>query len=37
MVEIDESKFGNRKYHKDRRKDGVCVFGGIERDTKNCF
>ena len=23
IVEIDESKFGKRKYHKGRRKDGV--------------
>lgn len=37
VVEIDESKFGKRKYHKGRRKDGVWVFGGIERDSKECF
>ena len=37
MVEIDESKFGMRKYHKGRRKDGIWVFGGIERDSKNYF
>ena len=37
VAEIDESKFGKRKYHKGRRKDDVRVFGGIERDTKNCF
>ena len=28
VVEVDESKFGKRKYHKGRRADGVWVFGG---------
>lgn len=37
IVEIDESKFGKRKYHKGRRVDGVWVFGGIERESKECF
>ena len=37
IIEIDESKFGKRKFHKGRRVDGVWVFGGIERETKNCF
>lgn len=37
VVEIDESKFGKRKYHKDRRVDGVWVFRGKERDSKRCF
>ena len=36
-VKIDESKFGKRKCHKGSRKDGIWVFGGIERDSKNCF
>jgi len=39
VVEVDESKFGRRKYHKCRRVDGVWVFGGIERDYNppKCF
>ena len=35
-MEIDESKFGKRKYHRGRRVDGVRVFGGIERESR-CF
>ena len=31
IVEIDESKFGKRKYHRGHRVDGSWVFGGIER------
>ena len=31
IVEIDESKFGKRKYHRGHRVDGAWVFGGIER------
>ena len=37
IVEIDESKFGKRKYYKGRRVDGVWVFGGIENDSKSVF
>ena len=37
VVEIDESKFGKRKYNKGRRVEGVWVFGGIERESKKCF
>ena len=36
-VEIDESKFGKRKYHRGKRVAGVWVFGGIERESKKCF
>lgn len=31
IVEIDESKFGRRKYHRGHRVEGVWVLGGIER------
>jgi len=33
IVEIDESKFGKRKFNRGKRVDGICVFGGIERDS----
>ena len=36
-VEIDESKFGKRKYHRGKRVDGVWVFGGIERESRRSF
>lgn len=36
-IEIDESKFGKRKYHRGKRVEGVWVFGGIERESKKCF
>ena len=31
VVEIDESKFGKRKYHRGHRVEGVWVIGGVER------
>jgi hypothetical protein len=31
VVEIDESKFGKRKYQRGHRVDGVWVFGAIEQ------
>ena len=37
VVEIDESKFGKRKYNRGRMVDGHWVFGGIERGTTKLF
>ena len=37
IIEIDESKFGKRKYHRGKRVEGVWVFGGIERSSKKYF
>lgn len=37
IVEIDESKFGKRKYHRGHRVEGQWVFGGYERETGSCF
>jgi len=37
IVEIDESKFGRRKYHRGHRVEGQWVFGGVERGTGRCF
>lgn len=36
-VEIDESKFGRRKYHRRHRVEGQWVFRGYERDTGRVF
>ena len=36
-VEIDESKFGKRKYHKGHRVEGQWVFGGREKYNKKKF
>jgi hypothetical protein len=35
IVEVDESKFGKRKYNRGHRVDGVWVFGGVERKGKD--
>ena len=39
IVEVDESKFGKRKYNRGKKVDGVWVFGGIERGSEppKCF
>jgi hypothetical protein len=33
IVEIDESKFGRRKYNRGHPVTGQCVFGGVERES----
>ncbi|GBN92361.1 hypothetical protein AVEN_268008-1 [Araneus ventricosus] len=37
VVEIDESKFGKRKYNKGKQVNGKWVFGGVERGSKRSF
>jgi hypothetical protein len=38
IVELDESKFGKRKYNRGHHVEGVWVFGGIERtDERKTF
>ena len=37
VVQIDESKFGKRKYHKGHHVEGQWVFGGVESDSRKCF
>jgi hypothetical protein len=34
-VEIDERKFGPRKYHRGHHVKSQCVFGGVERVLGN--
>jgi hypothetical protein len=37
IVEIDEYKFGKRKYHRGRYVEGQWVFGCYERGSGNIF
>lgn len=37
VVEIDESKFFHRKYHRGQWRQGHWVFGGVERESGRCF
>ena len=37
VVEIDEAKFGKRKYNRGRLIEGRWVLGGIERGTGRMF
>lgn len=37
IVEIDEAKFGKRKYNRGKHVEGQWVFGGVERGTNKCF
>jgi len=37
IVEIDESKFGKRKYHRGHKVDGVWIVGGVERTNERNF
>ena len=37
VVQIDESKFGKRKYHRGHKVEGQWVFGGIEDGSRKCF
>ena len=37
VIEIDESKFGKRKYHRGRSVEGHWVFGGIEQGSSDLW
>ena len=37
VVEVDESKFGKRKYSRGRMVEGSWILGGIQRGSNHCF
>ena len=37
IVEVDEAKFGKRKYNKGSYREGMWVLGGVDRNTGHCF
>ncbi len=37
IVELDEAKFGKRKYNKGAYRQGQWVLGAVDRDTGHCF
>ncbi|KAK7475285.1 hypothetical protein BaRGS_00033432 [Batillaria attramentaria] len=37
IVEIDETKYFHRKYHRGQWREGHWVFGGIEWESGKCF
>ena len=37
IVEIDEAKFGKRKYQRGRIVQGSWILGGVERHSNKCF
>jgi hypothetical protein len=36
IIEVDEAKFGRRKFIKGKRVDGIWIFGMTERESGNC-
>ena len=37
IVEVDEAKFGKRKYNRGRLVNGTWVVGGVQQHTDYCF
>ena len=37
IVELDEAKFGKRKYNKGAYREGQWAIGGVDRETGQCF